>query len=79
MPVDDYVQAKVCGVLYALVDQALKLFLIAAGAVAVVFLRVHGQADTVDAPVIPECLKCIWIYVLREPVDSVSADALEGD
>ena len=79
MPVDDDIHAEIRGVFYSFMDQAFKLLLAAAGTVAVIFFRVHGKADAVDAPVVPERLEGIGVYVFWKPVDAVGTDTFERD
>lgn len=79
MPVYDHVHSKLCGVGYTVSYQLLQLLLITAGAITAVLRCIHGEADTVGIPVIPQGTEGIIIDILGEPGNTVGGHTVELD
>lgn len=79
MPVYDHVHSKLCGVGYTVSYQLLQLFLITAGAITAVLRCIHGEADTVGIPVVPQGTEGIIIDILGEPGNTVGGHTVELD
>lgn len=79
MPVYDHVHSKLCGVGYTVSYQLLQLFLITAGTITAVFRCIHGEADTVSIPVVPQGTEGIIIDILGEPGNTVGGHTVELD
>ena len=79
MPVYDHVHSKLCGVGYTVSYQLLQLLLITAGAITAVLRCIHGEADTVGIPVVPQGTEGIIIDILGEPGNAVGGHTIELD
>ena len=79
MPVYDHVHSKLCGVGYTVSYQLLQLFFITAGTITAVFRCIHGEADTVSIPVVPQGTEGIIIDILGEPGNTVGGHTVELD
>ena len=77
MPVDDHVHSKIRRCLHACINRLLQLRPVTVGAVATALRRVHGQTDEIGAPAVAQRAESILIDKLREPCDTVRADALQ--
>ena len=77
MPVYDHVHSKLCGIGYTVSYQLLQLFFITAGTITAVFRCIHGEADTVSIPVVPQGTEGIIIDILGEPGNSVGRHAVK--
>ena len=75
MPVYDHIHPQISGVLYSLVDQLFQFCLAAAGTIAAVLRRIHGQPDRIYPPGIPQCPKGFFIHILRIPGQAVGGYA----
>ena len=79
MPVYDHVHSKLCGVGYTVSYQLLQLFLITAGTITAVLRCIHGEADTIGIPVVPQGTEGIIIDILGEPGNTVGGHTVELD
>lgn len=79
MPVYDHVHSKLCGVGYTVSYQLLQLLLITVGTITAVLRCIHGEADTVGIPVVPQGTEGIIIDILGEPGNTVGGHTVELD
>lgn len=77
MPVHDHIHSQLRSVGYAIFYQLFQLFFVSTGTIAAVFLRIHGEADTVSIPVVTQGTEGIIIDILGEPGNSVGRHAVK--
>ncbi len=69
MPVDNDIKPCLCGIFYPFINPLFQRFAVGGvpGTVAVVLSRIHGQADSIDVPVLFHVGKCLLVHIFRIP------------